>query len=116
MLRNEPVEEALVLQLEPGRSLQECLDLLGAPVLVDADDGTPQFRAIYAWEQARGWNLAVSSNSDSAPGSLTLGSKDSGVRGVILWFDETQTLTRIDQGHLDPQLATQVWGRFGRGL
>ena len=114
MLRNEPIDETLVLQLEPGRSLAECLDLLGAPVLVDADDGTLQFRAIYASERARGWNLAVSTNSDNAPGSLTLGSRDSGVRGVVLWFDETQTLTRIDRGHLEPMLANQVWSRFGR--
>lgn len=107
--RNGPLAEGVASELVPGSTLSLCLATLGAPnaLLVDDDRGT--FRAIYAWERASGWNLSVSSNSDSVPGSFTMTSRDTGVEGLVLWFDQNRVLVRHERGNLAPAEANTDW-------
>lgn len=98
---NSPISKATIARLEPGKSsLSECLDVLGAPVIV--------------WERPRGaalawgWSYAVTRGITlSVPldrgGSLSASYDDvaNKLRGVVLFFDEGWTLRDVRRGYLE---------------
>jgi hypothetical protein len=92
-------EAQAVASLTPGRAqLQECLDQLGAPLIVkETSRGTAM---AWGWFEAQAWNLSVSAPLGDNSGSISFESVDGRMRGLLLLFDRDWRLLELREGFL----------------
>lgn len=104
---NSPVGDEVLAGLRPGAStLAECLDALGAPVLVWEE---PRGAAL-AWGWSYSVTRAVSVSVPVARGASVSASYDDVARdlhGVVLFFDEAWTLRDVRRGYLEALRRTE---------
>lgn len=94
----EPLVEA-VDSLQPGvTGLQSALDALGAPLFV-VEVGLGMSLA-WGWEKATNWNIEVSVPIGDVAGNLQYVDTQSKTKGLVLFFDESRTLTSVQRGFL----------------
>lgn len=92
--------EALVARVHEGMSLQECLDLLGAPTAVRRDD--EGIRTVMSWEwiEADGFGVSLSVPlTDSSSASVDYGSDTEQVRQLQLFFNSEFRVEEISEDH-----------------
>ena len=90
--------EASVARVHEGMSLQECLDLLGAPTAVRRDD--EGIRTVMSWEwfEAGGFGVALSVPlTDSSSASVDYGSDTEQVRQIQLFFNSELKVVEISE-------------------
>lgn len=103
-VRFEPPPPGATARLHDGaEGLQECLDLLGAPLWVwDTPTGEGQgFALAYGWYEERGWSVAVSYPvADYVNASFDYDQADERMRGIVLFFDDDARLVSWRMGLL----------------
>jgi len=101
---NVPLDEDAVLALQPGASLQKCLDGLGAPVRVWETESRG-FAMAYGWLRDRGWAASVSySFARFVQVSFSYDDQLSKLEGAVLWFDRDWKLVKAKTGLLSDLL------------
>lgn len=100
----EPVEQARITELGQELAagdvrLQQCLDELGAPVLVWE---TPRGMALaYGWQDAGSWTLHVGYTWQFVlRAQFDYTSASSSLEGLVLWFDDDFRLVTLERGRL----------------
>ena len=99
-------EEDVLLPLVPGEAdLTQCLEVLGAPVVVEElDDG-----AVLGWGWRRFQNMSVNVSvpiSSDASASVQYGRGGDGIEGIVLFFDSDWGLVEVKRGHLQEILRS----------
>lgn len=86
--------------LRPGEAdLAQCLDTLGAPILVQEHVGG--IAIAYGWTRERAWSLSVDVPlAKELSASARYSDLTTGLEGILLLFDERDRLTTIRQGYL----------------
>lgn len=90
--------EAAVARVQEGMSLQECLNLLGAPTAVRRDD--EGIRTVMSWEwfEAGGFGVSLSVPlTDNGSASVDYGSDREQVRQVQLFFNSELEVVEISE-------------------
>jgi hypothetical protein len=107
----EPVEQARIDELGTELAvgavpLQQCLDELGAPVLVWE---TPRGLALaYGWKDEGSWTFHIGYVWQfvfRAQFDYTSASSD--LEGLVLWFDDDLRLVTIERGRLSDLVPTE---------
>ena len=94
----EPLVEA-IHSLKPGvTDLSEALDQLGAPLFV-IEVGLGMSLA-WGWQKSTNWNIEVSVPLGRASGNVRYTDTSLKTQGLVLFFDETWTLTSVRRGYL----------------
>ncbi len=94
----EPLMEA-VDSLQPGvTDLSTALDQLGAPLFV-VEVGLGMSLA-WGWQNTTNWNIEVSVPVGDAAGNLQYVDTTAKTQGLVLFFDESWTLTSVQRGFL----------------
>lgn len=95
---DQPPSEAAVARISRGMSLQECLDLLGAPTAVRRDDEGIRTVMSWEWMEAGGFGLALSIPlTDSSSASVDYGSDQEQIRQIQLFFDSEMKVVEISE-------------------
>ena len=90
---------AAVESLEPGvTSLEATLEELGAPLFV-VEVGLGMSLA-WGWQNTTDWNIEVSVPLGDATGNLSYTDTSAQIRGLVLFFDESWTMTSMQEGYL----------------
>ena len=98
---DEPVRQEDFAQIEVGRDdLGRCLEILGAPTLIENFDGDEQFALLWAWLNRAGWGFSVSTGRFSSFGSFRYSSATENLKAVRLLFDSDLSLLAKQQGML----------------
>ena len=85
--------------LRPGESdLQACLDLLGAPLIVQ-EYAAGQALA-WGWFEAADWSLSAQTPIGDQSASLSFQSVDGRMLGLLLLFDRDWRLIELRRGYL----------------
>ncbi len=85
--------------LVPGRSeLSGCLDLLGAPLIVQEHDGGSALA--WGWFESSDWTFSLQAPLGDESASVSFQSVDGRMRGLLLLFDERWQLTKVRTGYL----------------
>lgn len=99
---NAPLEEGLESELVVGEvSLADCLERLGAPLLVwELNDSS--YALAYGWDHRRQYGVSLSVPVADSGGSASLNYDDfaSKLHGVVLIFDSEDRLTNKRRGLL----------------
>ncbi len=107
ILVQRPPASAAVELLVPGLNLQQCIDLLGAPNLVQQlanDDPETGYLCSWIWFKDAGYSVQVSSPIDSGPSaSITYASSQQRVPSLQLQFDYQDNLLRFERAYLQPE-------------
>ncbi len=86
--------------LAPGAELAECVARLGAPNYVWEQPGGAMAVA-YAWSRSVGWGLGVSGTIvRNVDASFDFDDLSADTRGLVLWFDPTWRLERLERGRI----------------
>ena len=94
----EPLMEA-VDSLQPGvTDLSAALDQLGAPLFV-VEVGLGMSLA-WGWQNTTDWNIEVSVPVGDAAGNFQYADTNAKTQGLVLFFDESWTLTSLQRGFL----------------
>ncbi len=94
----EPLVEA-VGSLQPGvTTLEAALAQLGAPLFV-IEVGLGMSLA-WGWQNTTDWNIEVSVPVGEASGNFKYTDTNAQIQGLVLFFDETWTLTSVQEGYL----------------
>ncbi len=99
---DQPVEDAAFAGLVPGESsLQDCLDALGAPHVVQ-EYRVHGMSMAWGWTDEVGWGADVSYGFDESPlaASFSWDSVDRFVAGLVLFFDAELKLETVRRGSL----------------
>ena len=92
-----PPENA-ISHIDKGMSLQECMDLLGAPTSVRRDDEGVRTVMSWEWIEAEGFGVSISVPvTDSNSTSVDYGSDNELVRQVRLFFDSELEVVEISK-------------------
>lgn len=84
--------------LAPGDGLGECLDVLGAPLIVwEQGDGMV---LAWAWREERGWGLSASVPVNDRSASFAYRRALEGRDALMLFFDAGWTLVEVKEGAL----------------
>ncbi|MFQ5505991.1 MAG: hypothetical protein ACE5F1_14520 [Planctomycetota bacterium] len=97
---SEPIPDRLWQSLEPGLSLSECLDLLGAPFRVLAGPGRT-VALVYAWKESVDWGFSVSVPVRLGSASYRFTDQARDMHAVRLVFDQGWRLRETARGRLD---------------
>ena len=101
---NVPLDPDAVLALQPGASLQKCLDGLGAPVRVWETESRG-FAMAYGWLRDRGWAASVSYTfARFVQVSFSYDDQLTKLEGAVLWFDRDWKLVKAKTGLLSDLL------------
>ncbi len=94
-----PAPEALAELENSGLSLDRCLQMLGAPLVVrELGDG---IELIYGWQRTKGWSTTISLPLvKRGSSSVTYGQARLGAQGLTLRFDGDWVLTGSRRGSL----------------
>ena len=102
-MRHDPVPAGGLSALEPGADLQDCLDVLGAPLWVwerPVEDGIG-FAAAYGWFLSQDWGFDVSIPvTEWYSVSFDYGEISEDMQGVVLFFDAEGRLESFREGLL----------------
>lgn len=94
-LDQPPAEEA-VARVRTGMSLQDCLDLLGAPDSVQRDEDDRLTVLGWQWYEGSGWGISVSVPlSDQASASLDYARDRAQVKRIQILFDSGLEVVEI---------------------
>ena len=100
--RYTPVEPEAVRQLEPGTArLEDCLDRLGAPIVVLETENGDGAVLLYVWqrENNRGFGISVPV-SDFGSADFDYDQLQTRGSGAMLFFDADWTLSEVREGPL----------------
>lgn len=99
----QPPGEAAVNSLAEGTSsVGDALTQLGAPIYV-VEVGLGLALA-WGWQDTTNWNVEVSGPVGDAQGQVSFTNTDITTRGLVLFFDQDWTLTRLRRGYLSELL------------
>ncbi len=94
----EPLMEA-VDSLKPGvTDLESALEQLGAPLFV-IEVGLGMSLA-WGWQNTTDWNIEVSVPVGDAAGNFQYADTSAQIQGIVLFFDESWTMTSMQKGFL----------------
>ena len=95
----QPPLEAAVESLVPGTTqLEGALASLGAPLrVIEVGRG---MALAWGWEDTTNWNVEVSAPLGDAQGNFSFTSTSATTRGLVLFFDEHESLTSVQRGYL----------------
>lgn len=98
---DEPVAQENFERLEVGQDdLTSCLEILGAPTLIEDFEGEDQFALLWTWLNTESWGFSVSAGRYSPFGSLSYTGATKHLRAVRLLFDVELELIAKQQGML----------------
>jgi hypothetical protein len=95
-----PIASGAETELAPGAELEACLARLGAPNFVWEQPGGAVAVA-YAWSRSVGWGLGMSVTiARNADASFDYDDLSADTRGLVLWFDSSWRLQRLERGRI----------------
>jgi hypothetical protein len=96
-----PVDKAALESLRPGETtLAECLELFGAPLWV-REHRTYGLELAYGWHKNVDWGISASVPlTDYYSASVRYDETETKMRGLVLLFDEQETLSIMRTGFL----------------
>ena len=98
---DEPVKQENFALIKVGRDdLGRCLEILGAPTLIEDFEGDNQFALLWTWLNRAGWGFSLSAGRFSPVGSISYASAAENLRAVRLLFDSDLSLLAKQQGML----------------